>query len=242
MANLSSLERARAALAQMKEDYRHGQVNRAIKKAGQQLYMRTECFAQLEMSKEDMDRIIRNQSAEILRGRQEGMDTSSQENLLKEATLGYILLRKTIYQLKSAPLDEESIALAYDLLDTAITRMQGRPVVKNPLAFLTKKNRSAQYEVLTSEKALREDEALCESIQADLIVNGGDIEASLKKARKEKCEYSDGTIGYTVQSGGKETSSLEALRAQVQNLPDDMSIKDDGAPLDLGNLGARLDK
>lgn len=139
------------------------------------------CRGALERSKNDFDRIIRTQCKKIGAGQTDGYNTDVQEQLLKDASLGYIICKDAIYVMESFA-NVDSMNCAYSMLNYAVENMTGkkRHSIKAKLTEAKVERSSLSYMASEQAYARREDTAL--SIFPELKKTGN-IEQCLKLNR-----------------------------------------------------------
>lgn len=187
MPKMSFLEQAREQFEKLKKEYKYNKANASREAAAKLQYERTVCRSQLEGSKKNVERVIREQSRNIRIGRAEYQDTSIQQEILHEAALSYLLLTDAIYALTTVS-SYDSISYAYEVLDAAVEYMSGKPRRMRKLSELPvfrADKRNNAYAALTSKERVLEKENICEQIMATLI-ESGDIETCLEQIRGKR--------------------------------------------------------
>ena len=180
MASISEmLEDAKASVKQMEKKHNFKKANKDREAAVQLQYDLGLCRAKLERCKKQFNQTIREQSRHIEKGRSEGLDVQVQEQILKDAALGYLLVRDAIFALQSVN-NYDTVEHAYDLLDAAVRQMTGKREKKRNWGFRRDKERDS-YGYLTSAATLKEKETMLDGFFEELKKTG-DIEACLAAA------------------------------------------------------------
>ena len=130
----------------------------------------SKCRGKLGVSRTKFLLCIQEQSKAIREGMKEGFDTHVQEKTLKEAAIGYLLVRDAIFALESVN-SYDSVEHANELLAEAIGVMTGKQRPRDRLFFGGQRKRDA-YGFINSSAALREKDDMVESFFMELKMTG----------------------------------------------------------------------
>ena len=146
-----------------------------------------ECAGELAVCENELKKIIRIQSRAVREAREEIFDESMQLKTVKEAAIGFMLIRDARFAVKTMN-SRDSFQIAHDMLESAAYTIQGdSDSAKRVLTRQAKKHKG--YEHLYSDDAYKKKNDILEEILEGLIETG-DIELCLKKRndriRKER--------------------------------------------------------
>lgn len=183
------MNRLSQSLANAKESLEEFKRDRRFKKANQQRQQQidlqvalSKCRGKLEVCQKDYKQIIKASCIAIQEGMNTGMDTLVQQQMLWDASLGYMLVRDAIYSLRTVN-TSDSISHAYDMLDEAIG------LVTHKKSSFFKKFR-AQQDVdkagfISSSASVRDKEEMLNQF-FDALIMSGDIEECIKSAQNPR--------------------------------------------------------
>lgn len=170
----------KAKLENAAKNRKYKQANRDREEQVQLMVAQSKCRGELELCQQDFERTIRKQSAYIQEGEALGVDTSTQDQMLYDAAVGYLLVREAIYSLRTIN-THNSISHAYGLMDLATRQMSGK---KSGLPLKAIRDRSI-YAYATSEEAYQKKCDVVDGFYEELRKNG-DIEYCLNLPKKSE--------------------------------------------------------
>lgn len=191
MAITDILENARISLYELVRNRRFKKANLSRQEAIDLQVSLAKCRGELELCLKDFDRTVVDQCRYIKEGLRLGADTAIQEQMLWDAAIGYMLVRESIYALKTIS-SHDSISHAYEMLDAATDHMIGKKTIFPP--FRSKKRNIYGY--VTSNAAVEEKSNLLETF-FDKLKLTGDIEACLREAKNPAHRQADLRTAYT---------------------------------------------
>lgn len=229
MANLQSLSNAKQILEDLKKKYRYKKTNDALKQESEVQYQLGVCRGKLELSLNELDNVIRTQSANVRAEQQTQAATvyntgtkkldTIQQQMLWDAAIAYMLTKDALIAIKTIG-SRDSIASAYEMLDAAVSQMTGKkqhkflklPQVRVALGY-------SNYSYITSEQALAEKEEQLDQI-FEALMQTGDIEACLAQAKHPGAVQAERDVmaqsGKTPHSGG----AGESYKERLNHVPD----------------------
>ncbi len=171
---------------------------------------------------------IKEQSKHIAEGRTHGFDTITQEQIMWDAAIGYMLVVDAMYALKSVG-SYDSVTRAYGILDAAAMQMSGKK------SGLAKGRGNAwlgrnDYDYINSFELVESKKALLDGFFNELKLTG-DIEACLANAKHPsdlEAERRDNYAGSGRSSRG--SGGLGEYNASLD------AISDQDATIDYSNL------
>ena len=222
----SMLTDAKDALQELLRKHKFKKANDNREAAAQLQADLAKCRGRLETCKEDFDHIIRTQTAYIAEGEAGGHDVAIQEQTLKEAAVGYLLVRDAIYALKSIS-THDSVTHAYDVLNAAVEQMTGKSkrLLRLPQFYIAKERN--EYGYITSQTALQQKTEMVEGFFATLKETG-DIEACLNGAKN--AEMNAAQRRQAVSGGAAladDAAELAARLSGISDAPQDIEITAD---------------
>ena len=178
-----SLNQVKKELDKMKRDRRFKKANMESKARADLLIEIANCNGILNRCMLDFSNIVSEQSRIIRKAADEGYDTTSQEQILWDAAIGYMLVRDCMFALKSVS-SFDSLTRAYDSLNYTIKNISGSKSKSLKQIADSHVDKEA-YQYLNSDDILAEKQQLLDSVFAELKLSG-DIEACLKNMNKNK--------------------------------------------------------
>ena len=231
-----SLNAAKAKLEEAMRDRRFRKANLAREEKIALQTAQAMCRGKLEVCQRDFNRIIREQSRYIQEGQTIGADTMIQEQMLADAAIGYMLVKDAIYSLRTIN-NHNSLSHAYSMMDLATRHMSGK---KSGLPLKSIRNRNI-YGYVTSDAAYKEKAELLGTFY-DELVNCGDIEACLNKARHPnerdaalRNSYASDYHHPESSCSGASSSAMDRIRNQNAHDSDEPVINLSSNPRASGN-------
>lgn len=191
MAILDTLDTAKTYLQEIQRNRRFQRENLNRQDAAELQAALAKCRGKMEVCKKDFERTIRSQSRNIEEGLKLGADTGLQEQMLWDATIGYMLVKDAIYALSTIA-SRHSVAHAYEMLDAVTRQMSGK---KSSLPLKRVRERNV-YGYITSEMAIEKKSELLATF-FDRLKATGDIEDCLAKAKQPASLQADRSQMYT---------------------------------------------
>lgn len=232
MAIIDTLDEVKANLEEIKKKYRFRKTRIARQEAVELQITLAKCRGKLEICKKDFNRAINTQSKNISEGKKIGADTIIQEQILWDASIGYMLVRDAIYALETIS-SYDAVSHAYEMLDAAMKQVAGRKSeFPGNMKIGSTKERNA-YGYITSSAALKEKEMLLDSFFENLKVTG-DIEAHLAAARLPAARQAELRHAYTKDAVSAEpvdmtdtSSEIDALMGRLNGVEDTAVVSED---------------
>ena len=165
------------SLAALKKKHRYKKANAAMDKNVELQVALGKCRGQLGVCLKDFNRTIQAQSKNIAEGRRGGYDTIIQEQQLWDAAIGYMLVKDSIFSLKTIG-NHDAIANAYEMLDAAVKQMSGKGSKFSHMPQINALKDRGAYKKLTSQEAIQEKEQLLDAF-FETLKETGDIESCL---------------------------------------------------------------
>lgn len=224
MPEIGSLANTRKMLKEMKEKYRFKKANDSREAAAKLQYDLVVCRGQLELSKKDLARVIRTQCRNIEDGDRRHIDTSIQEEMLKDAVVGYMLVRDALFQMTTIA-NSDSISYAYENLDRAVNLMSGKGNGGFKWPWSRALSNRGMYQDITSPEAKDQKREYAEQI-IPRLKRGEDIEACLEQlewpgdteARRQEVYMDDGRV--TSPRGGIANDNWNELLRNAKDSED----------------------
>lgn len=202
-----SLNAARDKLEAAMKDRRFKKANLSREEKIELQAAQAMCRGKLERCQKDFDRIIREQSRYIREGEDLGANTDIQEEMLRDAALGYLLVRDAIYALRTIN-NHTSISHAYEMLDLATRHMSGK---KSGLPLKSILNKGV-YRDLTSSAAYNDKNKQLAGFY-DQLKATGDIEACLNSTAQSVNE--EASSAHTASSDDSDSETKARLKRKV---------------------------
>ena len=171
---IDRIKKVRKSLAVIAKNRRYHKENLAIEEKAELSAALAQCSGELEVSKMEFSRIIHKQVRFIREGEEQHADTKLQQEMLRSATIGYMLVKDAQYALRSIT-TFDSLHYANTMLDTAIDLMTDK---KRSVPSMRKTGRLTErddYGYITSAKALKDKETAAIEVVKGLLA-GCDIE------------------------------------------------------------------
>lgn len=232
MAILDTLDEVKIYLEGIKKKYRFKKARLARQEAVELQTTLAKCRGKLEICKKDLNRAINTQSKNINEGKQIGADTIIQEQILWDASIGYMLVRDAIYALETIS-SYDAVSHAYEMLDAAMKQVAGKKTeFPGNMKIGSTKERNA-YGYITSSAALKEKQELLDSFFENLKVTG-DIEAHLAAARLPAARqaelrhaYTKDTVSADPAGTAQAVSDIDALMGRLSSVEDAVVADED---------------
>lgn len=191
--------------------HRYNKANNARQAAVEERLDYTNCAGKLNQCLSQFKITIKTQVMHIREGEMFQRDTTLQEDELWDAAIGYMLVQDAQYAMKSL-YSINSVEYAYSLLNGVTNYMNGgrlnMPLVNG---VRTSSDRNA-HGYLTSEKAIRDKEALLKSFY-DELKRTGDIDGCLARAKNPAVQEGGRRHGRSSGTGGNSQSYRDRLDA-----------------------------
>lgn len=182
MSSISNrFEDARNAMKEISRNRKFKKANAARAEAAELQAELAKCRGKLEICKKDFNRTIKNQAAGVAEGVALGADTTIQEQTLWDAAIGYMIVKDAIFAMKSIA-TFDSVAHAYEMLDTAVDQITERQRILPKLPKIGGRRGRNVYGYVTSNAALKQKQELLDGFFEELK-RTGDIEGCLATAR-----------------------------------------------------------
>lgn len=199
MSITDTLDDVKASVKELMRKHRFKKANMERKEAAELQSSLAKCRGKLELCRKDFARSVRTQSKNIAEGQRAGMETIIHEQMMWDAAIGYMLINDAIFALKSIS-TYDSIAHAYEMLETATKQISGKKSGLGSVAHICSTKERNSYGYITSTAAVKEKEELLNSFFEQLKVTG-DIEACLAAARNPAAYQAELRGSYTDSSG-----------------------------------------
>lgn len=211
MAIFDLLDDAKKTVNDLKKKYKFHYLNKKREEAAGLIYDVNACQGRLGACKREFNRIIKEQSKAVREGRVNGMDVFIQQNMLHDAAVGYLLVRDAMFALNSVS-STDSIAHAYELLETATLQMQGKKPLKDLIpGVANKKGDRDKYGFLTADATLADKNAYIATF-FDELIQTGDIDKCIEKSKPVPIH--DGNI----LSGEIGSDSMDEFKKQLEEI------------------------
>ena len=159
---------------------RFAKANRARELSIEERCLYTDCYGKLNESLANFTYTIQAQVNHIRVGKAEHRSTVVQEGQLWDAAIGYMLVKDAMYAMDSL-YDQHSLNYAYDLLNGAVSFMNGKKPKTSRFTGIRMMLKKNQVGHLSSEEAISEKEALLETFFEELK-RTGNIDECIRNA------------------------------------------------------------
>ena len=183
MAVKDKLNAVKAKLDNIKRDRRFKKANKERALEAALSYEVVKCAGDLGACQKEFFYTIQEQALFIRRGRAEEYNTSIQETQLRDAAIGYLLVKDALFALQSIS-SYDSVNNAYSLLDAATQKITGEhtfPFFKGG----KKKPERTEYGFINSAEAVNNKSGIVDGFFEKLIETG-DIEQCIKEAKERR--------------------------------------------------------
>ncbi len=204
-------------LDKLKRDHRFKKANKERAIEAELTYDIVKCAGDLGACKKEFFYTIKDQSEFIRKGRAESYNTAIQETQLRDAAIGYMLVKDALFALQSIT-SYDSVTHAYDLLDAATKKITGEKVFPFFKDSKKKKPKRDEYGFINSAEAVEAKAGIVDSF-FERLIETGDIDLCIKEAQEKSASnpFTDGEVrlpnlGTDVSIGSEHSDTIKEMR------------------------------
>lgn len=198
----------------------------------------SKCNGKLNACKNSFRAAIKEQSAFIAEGRQNGYDTIPQEQILWDAAIGYMLVDDAMFALKSIG-SYDSMARAYEMLDAATKQITGKKskLAKNRMAGQGERD---PFGYINSADVVKSKMELLDGF-FEILKQTGDIEACLRDAKHPSTVEAERRNHYSDPSSAPVRSQVQTSNSSRTSAFDDIlnQTPDSASEIDYTGMAAQ---
>ena len=230
---VSMLDAQKKRLKELQKRNRIRQYNKDTEKRAQFLFEVGEIRGDLRVCGDQFKIAIHEQAKSVRDGIANGFDTLVQQQALKEAAVGYLLVRDALFALNGV-VTNDTVSHAYEILDSAVKRMSNKK--PNNKGYNIGSERG-EHGYITAPASVENKERYVATFFNELVKTGN-IDACIEKVPNPAA----------VASGLFESEPRQAQSADTDGLDDPMAIlnsipgasEDDDVPLVIDNIDSVL--
>ena len=217
MSGNDKLHAAKKKLEAIKKNHRYRKANKDRAVMAEITYEIAKCAGDLGACLKDFKYTIEEQSFAVRKGRAECYPTQIQEGQLRDAAIGYMLVKDALFVLKSVS-SYDSVENAYILLDAATGKITGERVF--PFFSGSKKPKREEYAFLNSQEAYQKKQEMYDSF-VEKLIDTGDIEACIEEANTNMRN----AVKSALSDNFPHDMSVEQLQEAAKYIPQDIDLQ-----------------
>ena len=211
------LHNVKKKLDNIKKNHRYRKSNKDRAVQAEITYEIAKCAGDLGACLKDFKYTIEEQSEFVRKGRAESYPTQVQEGQLRDAAIGYMLVKDALFVLKSVS-SYDSVENAYILLDAATGKITGEKVF--PFFSGSKKPKREEYAFLNSQEAYQKKQEMYDCF-VEKLIDTGDIEACIAEANTSMKNAAKSAFSENFPHD----MSVEQLQEAAKYIPQDIDIQ-----------------